>query len=162
MRNDLTQISGEENEKLVACFTEKEVKEAIFDMKHDRSLGPNGFPAEFYQVFWEIIKKDLMALFKDFHAGTLPLFHLNYGIITLLPKQKAATNIKQFRPICPLNVSFKFFTNVAVRRLTKVVDKLVSQSQIAFVLDRNIMEGVIILHETIHEMHRKKMNEGYS
>jgi hypothetical protein len=113
-------------------------------------------------VFWEIIKKDLMALFKDFHAGTLPLFHLNYGIITLLPKQKAATNIKQFRPICSLNVSFKFFTNVAVRRLTKVVDKLVSQSQIAFVLDRNIMEGVIILHETIHEMHRKKMNEGYS
>jgi hypothetical protein len=24
---------------------------------------------------------------------------------------------------------------------------------------RNIMEGVVMLHETIHELHRKKMNE---
>jgi hypothetical protein len=30
--------------------------------------------------------------------------------------------------------------------------------QITFVPGRNIMEGVVILHETIHEMHRKKMN----
>jgi hypothetical protein len=29
MRNDLTQISGEDNEKLVACFTVKEVKRQI-------------------------------------------------------------------------------------------------------------------------------------
>jgi hypothetical protein len=29
---------------------------------------------------------DLMVLFKEFHEGTLPLFHLNYGVIMLLPK----------------------------------------------------------------------------
>jgi hypothetical protein len=28
----------------------------------------------------------------------------------------------------------------------------------AFLLGRNIMEGVVILHETIHEKHRKKQN----
>jgi hypothetical protein len=32
-------------------FTEKEVKEAIFDMKHNKASGPDGFPAEFYQTF---------------------------------------------------------------------------------------------------------------
>jgi hypothetical protein len=26
-------------------------------------------PAEFYQTFWEIIKYDLMTLFKEFHNG---------------------------------------------------------------------------------------------
>jgi hypothetical protein len=60
-------------------------------MKHNKSPGPNGFPVEFYQIFWEIIKEDLMALFKEFHDGTLPLSHLNYGIITLLPKLEEAT-----------------------------------------------------------------------
>jgi hypothetical protein len=125
-RNNLTQISAEDNEKLTTCFTKKEVNEAIFDMKHNKALGPNGFPAEFYQVFWEIIEQDLMTLFKVFHDGTLPPFNLNYGIITLLPKQKEATNIKQFRPICLLNVSFKIFSKVAYRRLTQVVDKLIS------------------------------------
>jgi hypothetical protein len=92
--NDITQVSVEDNEMLTTPFTEKEVKEAIFEMKHNKAPGPDGFPAEFYQRFWKVIKYDLMALFKEFHDGTLALFHLNYGVITLLPKQKESTNIK--------------------------------------------------------------------
>jgi hypothetical protein len=63
---------------------------------------------------------DLMALFKEFHNETLNLFSLNFGIITVLPKQKEATHIKQFRPICLLNVSFKIFSKAAVNRITAV------------------------------------------
>jgi hypothetical protein len=37
-----------------------------------------------------------MTLFNDFHEGRLPLFSLNFGIITLLPKQKEATHIRQY------------------------------------------------------------------
>jgi hypothetical protein len=92
---------------LTTPFTEKEVKDAIFEMKHNIASALDGFP-EFYQRFWEVIKYDLVTLFKEFHDDTLPLFHLNYGIITLLPKQKESTNIKQFRPIC-----FKIFTKMA-------------------------------------------------
>jgi hypothetical protein len=99
-----------------------------------------------------------MALFKEFHEGKLPLFNLNFGIITLLPKQKEATHITQYCPIYLLNVSFKIFTKVAVNRLTGIADKVISLSQTAFMPGRNIMEGVIMLHETIHELHRKKMN----
>jgi hypothetical protein len=54
---------------------------------------------------------------------------------------------------------FKIFTKVAVRRLTQVAEKLISHSQTAFIPKRNILEGAVILHETIHELHRKKMNE---
>jgi hypothetical protein len=45
-----------------------------------------------------------------------------------------------------------------VRRLAKVVGKIVSVSQTAFMSERNIMEGTIILHETLHELHRKKLS----
>jgi hypothetical protein len=62
--HDIPQISAEENEKLVVSFSEKEVKDAIFQMKHNKALGPDGFPIEFYQSFWEFVKDDLMALFK--------------------------------------------------------------------------------------------------
>jgi hypothetical protein len=40
----------------------------------------------------------------------------------------------------------------------EVSKKVISPTQIAFLLGRNVMEGVIILHETIHEMHRNKQN----
>jgi hypothetical protein len=33
-------------------------------MERNKAPGPDGFPAEFYQTFWEVINNDLMALFK--------------------------------------------------------------------------------------------------
>jgi hypothetical protein len=48
---DIQQVSPEENEMLIAVFMEKEVKEALFQMKHNKAPGPNGFLAEFYQIF---------------------------------------------------------------------------------------------------------------
>ena len=60
-------------------------------MEHNKAPDPNGFPAEFYQQFWDVIKRDLMRMFNDLHKGDLPLFNLNFGIITLLPKTQDAT-----------------------------------------------------------------------
>ena len=86
VKDDITQVLEEENRMLTEEFTEKEVRDAIFQMKHNKAPGPDGFPAEFYQVFWSLIKNDLMAMFRDFHKGELNLFSLNFGVITLLPK----------------------------------------------------------------------------
>jgi hypothetical protein len=60
---DIPQVTSTESEMLVSEFSEKEIREAIFQMKHNKVSGPDGFPAEFYQVFWSLIKDDLMAMF---------------------------------------------------------------------------------------------------
>jgi hypothetical protein len=73
-----------------------------------------------------------MALFTNFYEERLPLYSLNFGIITLLPKIKEATRLQQYRPICFLNVSFKTFTKVATNRLMGVANKVVQPSQTAF------------------------------
>ena len=85
---DISKLSEEENDILKAEFTEKEVHDAIFEMELNRAPGPDGFPVEFYQKCWNVIKKDLMDMFAAFHKGELPLFHLNFGTIILLPKKK--------------------------------------------------------------------------
>jgi hypothetical protein len=54
-----------------------------------------------------------------------------------------------------LNVRFKIFTKVLANRLTGVADKIVRMSQTAFMPGGNILEGVVVLHETIHELHKK-------
>ena len=131
---------------------------AVLDIEHNKAPGSDGFPTEFYQFFWEIVKPDLMNLFHEFHAGRLPIHSLNFGVLTLLPKITDAVRIQQYRPICLLNVSFKIFTKVLNNRLLKVADKLIGPSQTAFIPGRYIMEGVVILHETIHELHRKKQD----
>ena len=57
-----------------------------------------------------------------------------------------------------LNVSFKIFTKVLANKLTVVANKVTRQSQTTFMPGKNVLEGVVILHETIHELHKKKKN----
>ena len=110
-------------------------------------------------IFGELIKGDLMQMFRELHNSDLPLFSLNFGVITLLPKTQDASKIHQYKPICLLNVSFKIFTKVATIRINSVAEDLISSTQTAFMRGRNILEGVVILHETIHELHRKNQSE---
>jgi len=156
--DDIPQVSQSKNDFLTAPFTEKEIRDAIFDMEHNKAPGPDGFPAEFYQQFWDVIKGDLMQMFHDLHKDDLPLFSLNFGVITLVPKTQGASKIQQYRPICLLNVSFKIFTKVATIRINSVADHLISPTQTAFMRGRNILERVVILHEIIHELHRKNQS----
>jgi hypothetical protein len=99
-----------------------------------------------------------MALFTNFHDGSLTLCRLKFGTIILIPKCREATTIQQCRPICFLNVSFKIFTKIATNKSMEITKKVISPTQIALLSGRNIMEGVIILHKTIHKIHRKKQS----
>jgi hypothetical protein len=132
---------------LTDAFLKSEVRAAMFQMEYNKVPGPDGFPPEFYQVFWDLLKDDLMAMFMEFHEGTLPLNSLNFGTIILLPKKKDVKVIQQYRPICLLNVSFKIFTKVATTRLSTVAQKIIRPTQTAFLPGTNIMEGAVILHE---------------
>ena len=91
--DDIPQVSQSENDFLTAPFTEKEIRDAIFDMEHNKAPGPDSFPAEFYQQFWDVIKGDLMRMFHDLHKGDVPLISLNFGVIILLPKTQDASKI---------------------------------------------------------------------
>lgn len=88
--DDFKTIPGETVNKLTAEFSMEEIKKVVFEMAHNKSPGPNGFNAEFYHVFWDLIKADLKRMFDDFHSGRLDISRLNYGIITLVPKSKDA------------------------------------------------------------------------
>jgi hypothetical protein len=66
--------------------------------------------------------------------------------------------ISQYRTICLLTVSFKIFTKVATIRLNMVVDHVVRPSQTTFMQGQNILNGVVVLHEVVYELHSKKLN----
>jgi hypothetical protein len=77
-------------------------------MERSKAPGPDGFPAEFHQTFWDTIKLDLLAMFSSLHAGQLELFRLNFGEIILLPKVNEAERKQQYRPICLLTLVSRF------------------------------------------------------
>jgi len=104
-------VTALENELLEAPFTENEVREAVFSSYAEGAPGPDGFSFLFYQVFWDLIKVDLMNLIRVFEQGDLNLDRLNYAMITLIPKEPEAKVLKKFRPISLINCSLKISPN---------------------------------------------------
>jgi mannosylglycoprotein endo-beta-mannosidase len=49
--DDMPQVSPEENAILTSPYSEEEIRKVVFQMEHNKALGPDCFPAEFYQNF---------------------------------------------------------------------------------------------------------------
>jgi hypothetical protein len=111
------------------------------EMKENSAPGPNGYGIVFFKRFWELVKGDILDMFSDLWEERLDIKRLNYGVVTLVPKLKDAKSIKQYRPICLLNVDFKWITRTLTERLVPVASKIVGKNQIGFVKGRNILEG---------------------
>jgi hypothetical protein len=125
-------------------------------MKMNKAPGLDHIPIEFFQHCWHLVKPEIMYMFYCFHNGTLDVKRLNYGVITLLPKVVGAEKITQYRPICLLRCIYKLITKALTLRLEPYSEKLFSIQQNAFIKKRNIMDGVLSLHELLNYTHVKK------
>jgi mannosylglycoprotein endo-beta-mannosidase len=106
----------------------------------------------FYHKFWDLIKFDLVDMFNNFHKGKLDLKRLNFAMISLIPKVDEAREMKSFRPISLINCSFKVFSKVLTLRLGKIMNRLISPQQSAFIQGRYILESVVVAHELVHSL----------
>jgi hypothetical protein len=98
-------------------------------------------------------KRDLMAMFDDFHNGKLDIWRLNFAMLTLIPNEAEAKSMKKFRPIKLLNCSFNTFTKVLTNRLSTILQRLIASNQSAFLKGRHIFESVVTAHEVFHYVH---------
>jgi hypothetical protein len=81
-----------------------------------------------------------------------------FGTVILLSTSSEAKQIQQHRPICLLKVGFKMFTKLAATiRIMKFTQKVVRPAETVLLPSRNIMEGAIVLRETIYELHKKNL-----
>lgn len=125
-------------------------------MEKNTAPGPHHSLIELYQNCWDIITNDFMSLFNGFHQNNLDIGRFNYGVISLLPKIKDTNKIQQYRPICLLNVVFKIFTKTLMFILERVMGKIINRCQCGFIKNRSIMDGVMALHEILHDTRIKK------
>ncbi|XP_073361214.1 uncharacterized protein [Aegilops tauschii subsp. strangulata] len=106
---------------------------------------------------YEVIKPEVMALFDEFFVGSIDLARLNYGVITLIPKVAGASDIRQFRPITVINVIFRILAKGYAIRAAPITDRITHPDQSAFIQGRYILDGVLVFHEALHEVHSKHL-----
>jgi hypothetical protein len=146
-----------ENRELELTFTPEELDEVLASMKPDSAPGPDGLPVVFFKRFWGILKGPILQLLNDFTLGRVDIARLNFGIISLIPKIKGADSIRQFRPIALINVIFKFVAKAFAIRLAPLAHRTIDRSQSAFIRGRCLHEGVLALHEILHELRSRNL-----
>ncbi|KAF5443041.1 hypothetical protein F2P56_035636 [Juglans regia] len=100
-------ITEEENNILLQFHSIQEVKEAIFSIPEDSSLGLDGFGSRFNCSCWDIVEANVVAAVQEFFSGA-PLPRLcSASYIVLLPKVPSPTRFDKFRPINLCSVVYK-------------------------------------------------------
>lgn len=102
-----TKVTAQMNQSLCAPFTAAEVQQALFDMHQDKSPGPDGMSAFFYQKFWHIIGREVTTAVLDVLNHDANLEDWNDIVVPLLPKTENPPLMKEFRPISLCNVCYK-------------------------------------------------------
>lgn len=149
-------ISDQDRESLDKPFVEKEVEEAVFQMGGLKAPGPDGFIAAFYQKNWNVVGREVSKVVLSFlHSGVM-LKEINQTYITLIPKTRNPVSVNDFRPISLCNVLYKIIARVLVNRLRGVLGGLISNFQNAFVPGRQISDNILLAHELIECIKRKR------
>ncbi|OMO67876.1 reverse transcriptase [Corchorus capsularis] len=156
-----TRLTNEMRDLLDQDFTEEDIKVATFQMNPSKAPGPDGMNPCFYQKFWHVIGKDVSTMALQFLNAGLPLSDINHTTIVLIPKLANPNNVKEYRPISLCNVIIKIITKAITNRLKLILPQIISETQSAFVPDRQIFDNLIIAFETIHHMANRRAGNNF-
>ncbi|CAM8943394.1 unnamed protein product [Rhodiola kirilowii] len=143
-------VTDSHNRVLLDPYTDGEIKAALFQLYPFKAPGLDGFPAGFFQKFWNTVKRDFIKdCLSILNGGDIPQGS-NDTLIVLIPKQNSASRMEDYRPISLTSVISKTVAKVIVNRLQQILPEIISPSQSAFIKGRLITDNFLIAHETAH------------
>ena len=133
---------------LDAELTQKEIKQAVYELNDAKSPGIDGFTAEFYKIFWPILQDRYVAFINCANRTSF-----SHSKTPLLPpsctrKKGIPMTSKNYRPISLITVDLKILTKALTNRLKKVLHSVIHYTQTA-VDGRKIDNTVHMLRDLI-------------
>ncbi|KAJ0907899.1 putative RNA-directed DNA polymerase [Helianthus annuus] len=149
-------LSIEQAGELVTPFSKEEIKKAVWECGSDKAPGPDGITFALIKKYWvdfEPIVEDVMQQF--FTHGSIQQC-VSSSFISLIPKVADPVTVADFRPISLIGVVNKIISKTLANRVKGVITSVVSNVQSAFLSNRNIVDGPLILNELVSWAKRSK------
>ncbi|KAL9665314.1 hypothetical protein QQ045_020731 [Rhodiola kirilowii] len=108
-------VTSHHNQIVNAPYTEREIFAALSQLNPFKAPGLDGFPADFFEKHWDIVKHDFCKLcLSVLSSGFVPA-KLNDTLLVLIPKQKKLIErMEDLRPISLTSVASKVVAKVLV------------------------------------------------
>lgn len=130
-------------------ISEYEIETAISKLHIGKSPGLDGLTPEFYKHFWTSLKRPFCNMLNEtFSKGQLP-DSLKTAVVTLLYKKDSKEMLKNYRPISLTNYDYKILAFVLSARIQKIIHKLISRNQTAYIKSRFIGNNVRLVADLI-------------
>ncbi|XP_058754722.1 uncharacterized protein LOC131627879 [Vicia villosa] len=142
-------LNLEDKNSLEVPFEENEIKEAAWSCDGSKSPGPDGYSILFYKKCWEIVKSDVISCFRELHSGSCLSKSITSSFLALIPKSNNPLGLDEYRPIYLVGSILKSISKVLAGRIKKVIGKVISNSQSAFVPGRQLLDGVLVANELV-------------
>nr|GEV46971.1 RNA-directed DNA polymerase, eukaryota [Tanacetum cinerariifolium] len=150
-------LTPDQVEDLDRNITNEDIKAAVWACGVNKSPCPDGYTFEFFRRYWDIIGSDFCAAVDWFFvSGSFPR-GCNASFIALIPKVTDAKFVTDFRPISLIGCVYNVITKILANRLSLVISDLVSNTQSAFIKNRQILDGPFILNEALAWCKRRKV-----
>ena len=122
-----SRINDEEANRLEVPFSKEEVHSALCEMNGDKAPGSDGFTIAFWQLCWNIVKDEIMRMFRELYNSNKFARSLNTAFLVMIPK-KDVVDLKDFRPISLVGSLYKLLAKVLANRLKQVMGSLVNKA----------------------------------
>ena len=142
-------ISHDQQQEMIAPFSEDEVKAAIRGLNSEGAPGPDGIPVFFYLECWDVVGAEVMATIEDFRLRHGNMDRLNKAYIILLPKVEGAKCIGDFQPISLSNSIYLIIAKLLANRLRLVLPAIISPFQSAFLSGRHMSDSIVMAEEIV-------------
>ena len=112
-------------------------------MKTGKSPGMDGFPAEYYKQYIDIMAPILKDVFNEaFTLGTLPPTFYE-ALISVIPKKNRDTaDPANYRPLSLINADCKILTKILALRVEGALPSIIHSDQVGFMKNRSSTDNM--------------------
>ena len=133
-----------------AQITIDEYTKALKGLSNNKTPGSDGIPVEFYKIFWDEIKTEVIESFESGKINKELSFSQREGIISLIPKQgKDLRELKNWRPLSLLNCDYKILTKVLANRMKIGLKEIINEDQIGYMEKRFCGENTRLIADIL-------------
>ncbi|KAI0522478.1 hypothetical protein KFK09_004857 [Dendrobium nobile] len=123
---------------------------ALFFWNKNKCRDLNALKEKLKQEIMELQNKEALGMHKEWKKT----------LIVLIPKIKSPLTPSNYKPISLCQTNYKIVATMLVNRLKKIISKLISKEQVAFLHGRSIADHCLLAQEVFHKFKISKNKKG--